>query len=116
MTLIKKVRKTGFTIAPEAGSQRLRDVINKNISEKEIMDTVKNAFDLGWQVIKLYFMIGLPTETDDDLQALVDLVKRLRKIKGVQRTPGKNQCQCGNFHSETPHAFSMVLPDLLGGF
>jgi radical SAM family uncharacterized protein len=65
INLIKKVRKTGFTIAPEAGSQRLRDVINKNISEDEIINTVQNAFDLGWQVIKLYFMIGLPTETDE---------------------------------------------------
>jgi radical SAM superfamily enzyme YgiQ (UPF0313 family) len=61
MALIKTVRKTGFTIAPEAGSQRLREVINKNISDAEIMATVKDAFDLGWQVIKLYFMIGLPT-------------------------------------------------------
>ena len=82
MELIKRVRKTGFTIAPEAGSQRLRDVINKNISEKEIFETVSNAFSLGWQTIKLYFMTGLPTETDDDLQAIVALVKELRKIKG----------------------------------
>ncbi len=81
MKLIQTVRKTGFTIAPEAGSQRLRDVINKNISESDIMTTVKDAFDLGWQVIKLYFMIGLPTETAADLKALVELVKALRKIK-----------------------------------
>ncbi|MGD9174714.1 MAG: TIGR03960 family B12-binding radical SAM protein, partial [Desulfobacterales bacterium] len=81
MELIKTVRKTGFTIAPEAGSQRLRDVINKNISDTEIIKTVKDAFDLGWQVIKLYFMIGLPTETEADLKALVDLVKSLRQIK-----------------------------------
>ena len=81
MKLIKTVRKTGFTIAPEAGSQRLRDVINKNISESDIRATVKDAFDLGWQVIKLYFMIGLPTETEADLKALVDLVKSLRKTK-----------------------------------
>jgi radical SAM family uncharacterized protein/radical SAM-linked protein len=82
MSLIKRVRKTGFTIAPEAGSQRLRDVINKNISEAEIFAAVENAFELGWRVIKLYFMIGLPTETDADLEAIVDLVKRLRKSKG----------------------------------
>lgn len=86
MRMIKKVRKTGFTIAPEAGSQRLRNVINKNISEKEIVETVENAFALGWQVIKLYFMVGLPTETDEDLQAIIDLVKQLRKVKKpVQR-------------------------------
>ena len=78
MELIKKVRKTGFTIAPEAGSQRLRDVINKNITESDIFETVQNAFSLGWKIIKLYFMIGLPTETSDDVEAIVDLVKRLR--------------------------------------
>jgi len=82
MALVKQVRKTGFTIAPEAGSQRLRDVINKNVSETEIQDTVRNAFAMGWKVIKLYFMIGLPTETDDDLQAIVDLVGRLRLLAG----------------------------------
>ncbi len=91
MKLIKEVRKTGFTIAPEAGTQRLRDVINKNITEQEIIDTVSSAFELGWQVIKLYFMIGLPTETNEDLQGIVDLVKRLKKIKVPgKRKPGLN--------------------------
>jgi len=89
MQLVKRVRKTGFTIAPEAGSQRLRDVINKNITQEEIENTVKNAFSLDWQVIKLYFMVGLPTETNDDLQAIVDLVKKLRKIKGPNGRRGK---------------------------
>lgn len=89
INLIKRVRKTGFTIAPEAGSQRLRNVINKNITEKEIVDTVSDAFGLGWQVIKLYFMVGLPTETDDDLQAIVDLVNNLRKIKTKGKRHGK---------------------------
>ncbi len=78
MELIKKVRKTGFTIAPEAGSQRLRDVINKNITEADIIRTVTDAFSLGWKVIKLYFMIGLPTETKEDIEAIVDLVKKLK--------------------------------------
>ena len=86
MELIRKVRKTGFTIAPEAGSQRLRDVINKNITEADIFETVENAFSLGWKLIKLYFMVGLPTETPADLQAIVGLVKRLRTI---QQQPGK---------------------------
>ncbi len=79
MKLIKQVRKTGFTIAPEAGSERLRAVINKNISEKEIFETIANAFELGWGLIKLYFMIGLPTETDYDVRAIVDLVRRVKK-------------------------------------
>lgn len=81
VNLVKKVRKTGFTIAPEAGSQRLRDVINKNITEEDIISSVNTALGMGWQVIKLYFMIGLPTETDDDIKALIDLVYKLRKAK-----------------------------------
>jgi radical SAM family uncharacterized protein/radical SAM-linked protein len=97
MKLIKTVRKTGFTIAPEAGSQRLRDVINKNISETEIVTTVKDAFDLGWQVIKLYFMIGLPTETAEDLKALVDLVKVLRNIKSPQKRRGQINVSLATF-------------------
>jgi radical SAM-linked protein len=97
MRLVKKVRKTGFTIAPEAGSQRLRDVINKNITQEDIENTVKNAFGLGWQVIKLYFMIGLPTETHDDLQAMVDLVKKLRKIKGPNGRTGKLNVSVATF-------------------
>jgi len=78
MRQIKKVRKTGFTIAPEAGSQRLRDVINKNITREEIEKTVDDAFSLGWKLVKLYFMTGLPSETSADLDAIVSLVKDLR--------------------------------------
>ena len=85
MKLIKKVRKTGFTIAPEAGSQRLRNVINKNVTNEEIFNTVQDAFGLGWQVIKLYFMIGLPSENDNDLQSIVNLIRELRKIRGSSR-------------------------------
>jgi radical SAM family uncharacterized protein/radical SAM-linked protein len=84
MNQIKRVRKTGFTVAPEAGSQRLRQVINKNITEEDLEETVRNAFDLGWKLIKLYFMIGLPTETDDDLDAIINLARRLQRI----RSPG----------------------------
>ncbi len=91
MKLIKKVRKTGFTIAPEAGSQRLRDFINKNLTELEIIETVKNASLLGWDVIKLYFMVGLPSETDSDLMAIVDLVKCLRKTIRSSSAGGKRR-------------------------
>lgn len=80
MQLIRSVRKTGFTMAPEAGSQRLRDVINKNISEEEIARTISDAFGLGWNLVKLYFMIGLPTETDHDVDEIIALVRRLTKI------------------------------------
>jgi radical SAM family uncharacterized protein/radical SAM-linked protein len=91
MNLVKQVRKTGFTIAPEAGSERLRAVINKNISEQEIFDTVSSAFELGWKLIKFYFMIGLPTETREDRYAIVDLVKRIRqKLKSEGRKPNIN--------------------------
>lgn len=79
MEQIKRVRKTGFTVAPEAGSERLRRVINKNVTEEALGETVRNAFGLGWQLIKLYFMIGLPTETEADLEAIVSLVKRLQR-------------------------------------
>ncbi len=82
MAQIKRVRKTGFTIAPEAGSQRLRNVINKNITESDILETIQDAFAAGWQVIKLYFMIGLPTESPADLAAIVELVEQVRRLRG----------------------------------
>ncbi len=88
MQLVKNVRKTGFTIAPEAGSQRLRDVINKNITRDDIIKTVRDAFDLGWNGIKLYFMTGLPTETDDDLKAITALVNEIRLLT---KTSGKRK-------------------------
>ncbi|MGD8448770.1 MAG: TIGR03960 family B12-binding radical SAM protein [Desulfobacterales bacterium] len=111
MQLIKKVRKTGFTIAPEAGSQRLRDVINKNIAQEEIENTVKSAFSLGWQVLKLYFMIGLPTETDDDLRAIVDLVKKMHKIKGPKGRKGKLNVSVATFipKSHTPFQWASQI-------
>ncbi len=77
---IKSVRKTGFTIAPEAGTQRLRDAINKGISEKDIFDSVSFAFKHGWQRLKLYFMIGLPTETMEDIDAIFELSKTISTI------------------------------------
>ena len=83
---ILRVRKTGFTIAPEAGSQRLRDVINKNVTEAEIMDTVGSVFDAGWRLLKLYFMIGLPTETDEDTDELCRLVEAVdRETRRIKR-------------------------------
>ena len=88
MKIIKRVRKTGFTIAPEAGTQRLRDVINKNITEKDIFDTVTNAFDLGWSHIKLYFMTGLPTETMEDIEGICDLASRLASVKSNGKKTG----------------------------
>jgi radical SAM family uncharacterized protein/radical SAM-linked protein len=74
---IVKIRKTGFTLVPEAGSERLRQVINKKISDEELMTAAGYAFKHGWHLIKLYFMIGLPTETDEDLKAIIELIERL---------------------------------------
>ncbi len=74
---IKHIRKSGLTFAPEAGTQRLRDVINKNITEEEILNTCKTAFEGGYMSVKLYFMLGLPTETDEDLKGIADLGQKI---------------------------------------
>jgi len=76
MDQIKRVRKTGFTLAPEAGSERLRRVINKGITEEDLLESCRTAFSLGWKVMKFYFMIGLPTETDEDIDEIIELVKK----------------------------------------
>jgi len=77
---IEKVRKTGLTFAPEAGSQRLRDVINKGIEEEDLTTAVSYAFKEGWSTIKLYFMIGLPTETDEDVLGIKELGYKVKDI------------------------------------
>jgi len=85
MEEVRKVRKTGFTLAPEAGSERLRNVINKGIDEADLLAATRSAYELGWRIIKLYFMLGLPTETDDDLQAIVELAAQVKRgAKGTQ--------------------------------
>ncbi len=76
------IRRTGATLAPEAGSQRLRDVINKGISEEELMLHIQKLVEHGWQQVKLYFMIGLPTENYEDLDAIVELCRKVRDIAG----------------------------------
>lgn len=77
---IRKVRKTGFTLAPEAGSQRLRDIIQKEYQEEELIEAARLVFQLGWRSLKLYFMIGLPTETEEDLIAIAELCGRVRSV------------------------------------
>jgi radical SAM family uncharacterized protein/radical SAM-linked protein len=111
MDQIQKVRKTGFTIAPEAGSERLRAVINKNISEEEIIETTGSAFKLGYNLIKLYFMIGLPTETDDDLKAIVSLVKSLRKAKPAGRRHFNINASVAAFIPKAHTPFQWALQD-----
>lgn len=80
MERLQAVRKSGLTFAPEAGTQRLRDVINKNITEEEIMRTCKIAFAGGYTQVKLYFMLGLPTETDEDIKGIADLAEKVLDI------------------------------------
>lgn len=82
---LSRVRKSGFTIAPEAGSQRMRDVVNKNLTEEEIINAVKKAKDAGWNGAKLYFMIGLPTETDEDIKAIGELAAKVKYAVGRGR-------------------------------
>lgn len=77
MSKLKTVRKSGLTFAPEAGTQRLRNVINKNVTEEELMNTCSTAFNGGWTTVKLYFMIGLPTETLDDVAGIAQLGQKV---------------------------------------
>ncbi len=77
MEKLQTVRKSGLTFAPEAGTQRLRDVINKNLTEEEILNTCTQAFSGGWNSVKLYFMLGLPTETDEDVLGIAELVYKI---------------------------------------
>ena len=90
---IQGVRKTGLTFAPEAGTQRLRDVINKNITEEDILTSLDKAIDLGWKSVKLYFMVGLPTETDEDLKGIADLAKKILDLAA-----SKNDNKRGRFN------------------
>ncbi len=77
LKVMQTVRKAGLTFAPEAGTQRLRDVINKNVTEDDILRAARDAFAAGWSTVKLYFMLGLPTETDEDLLGIADLSRKV---------------------------------------
>ena len=77
MGYLQKVRRSGLTFAPEAGTQRLRDAINKNVTEEEMLTTARQAFSGGWSAVKLYFMLGLPTETYDDVAGIADLAQKV---------------------------------------
>ncbi len=77
MERLQRVRKGGLTFAPEAGTQRLRDAINKNLREEDLMQSVRTAFAGGWSGVKLYFMLGLPTETDEDVLGIADLARKV---------------------------------------
>ena len=91
MNRLRRVRSSGLTFAPEAGTQRLRDVINKNVTEEELMRTCNIAFRAGQNSVKLYFMMGLPTETDDDIRGIIELAQRVVDLyyEGERRPKGK---------------------------
>jgi radical SAM family uncharacterized protein/radical SAM-linked protein len=87
--VLGRLRATGVTLAPEAGSQRMRDVINKNITEEDLTAAATRFFDQGFHKIKLYFMLGLPGETDQDLEAIIDLSDQIQRL-GRKRLQGRN--------------------------
>lgn len=87
MEKLNKVRRSGLTFAPEAGTQRLRDAINKNVTEEEVLRTSAKAFSGGWTAVKLYFMLGLPTETYDDVAGIADLSQRV--VNEFYKNPDK---------------------------
>ncbi|HCW54768.1 MAG TPA: TIGR03960 family B12-binding radical SAM protein [Clostridium sp.] len=89
---IQKVRKSGLTFAPEAGSQRMRDIINKGLTEEKILEAATNAFEAGWKTLKLYFMVGLPYEELDDCKAIGELAEKIvYRYKQVPKTKGNNK-------------------------
>lgn len=87
MEHLRKVRRSGLTFAPEAGTQRLRDAINKNVTEEEMLSTARQAFSGGWTAVKLYFMLGLPTETYDDVAGIAELAQKV--VNEFYRNPDK---------------------------
>jgi len=105
-------KKMGLTFAPEAGSERLRRVINKNLTEQEIMDTFTAVFEKGWTSLKLYFMIGLPTETMEDVQAIVTLVDRIKALgKKVAGRPPQLRVNASAFVPKPHTPFQWVAQD-----
>jgi len=91
-------RKTGLTFAPEAGSERLRRIINKDITEEQILETAAAAFARGWRSLKLYFMLGLPTETTEDIEAIIELVAKIRATgKGTKGGPPQVRISLSTF-------------------
>ncbi|MDD4238085.1 MAG: TIGR03960 family B12-binding radical SAM protein [Desulfotomaculaceae bacterium] len=84
---VQRVRRSSLTFAPEAGTQRLRDVVNKGVTEEDLLETTGSAFREGWRAVKLYFMIGLPTETDEDLDGIARLAKEVLDLGRKARVP-----------------------------
>jgi len=101
---IQKVRATGLTFAPEAGTQRMRDVVNKNVTEAQLMETAERVFSRGWSKMKLYFMIGLPTEEDDDVRGIVQTGWRALQLgRRVQKGGAQRVTVSVSTHVPKPH-------------
>lgn len=112
MENILKVRKTGITLVPEAGSERLRRVINKSLTEDEIKRAVVQAFSHGWLLLKLYFMVGLPTETQEDLTGIVDLVKEISNMgKSLIKRPPQINLSISSFIPKPHTPFQWAAMD-----
>src|ERR687898_752785 len=105
-------RRSGLTFAPEGGSERMRKVINKMVTEEDLIRTVATAFSHGWRQVKLYFMCGLPTETDDDVLAIADLAKKV--IAKGREVSGRNDIRCtvsiGGVVSQAPTPLPWAAP------
>ena len=108
---IKRVRKTGFTLAPEAGSDRLRRIINKGLTKNEILETARVVYSAGWNLIKLYFMIGLPFETDKDIYDIIDLAREIAKLAGKNGRRAKLNVSVSTFIPKS-HTPFMWLPQI----
>lgn len=104
---MQQVRKSGLTFAPEAGTQRLRDVINKGVTEEDLLAACENAFENGWSTVKLYFMMGLPTETDEDLAGIADLAYKVLNLyrKVTHKNNGKVTVSVSSFVPKSHTAF-----------
>jgi radical SAM family uncharacterized protein/radical SAM-linked protein len=109
---IKRVRKTGFTLAPEAATERLQKVINKRTDEKELLETAAQVFDAGWNLIKLYFMAGLPSEREEDLAAICSLAQRIARQGGRAGRRGNVNVSISTFVPK-PHTPFQWEPQLL---
>jgi radical SAM-linked protein len=108
---IKRVRKTGFTLAPEAGNDRLRRVINKNLTNEEIIRISRQVFEAGWGLLKLYFMVGLPTEGDEDLEDIGRLAKEISRSARGKRHHAKLNLGVASFVPK-PHTPFMWAPQI----
>ena len=110
--LVKRVRKGGFTIAPEAGSPRMRRVINKGNDEGDLLNAVRATFTAGWNVIKLYFMVGLPFEQDEDVKAIAELSKRALREGRKLSHGAKLKASASTFvpKPHTPFQFAPMIP------